>query len=68
MKYRNIFKFPPRWFFRWFRRILGGVGVSVIVVVLALSDRGPLEKEEMGTVITVRGMSVVVGIRGSRRG
>ena len=84
MEYRNIFEFPARRLFRRIRRsrrrrsiLGGGVGVSVSVVgivgVLALGDGGPLVKEEMGTVITVRMVTVsvivgAVGIGGSRGG
>ena len=57
-KYRNVFKFPPWWLLgRRHSIVLGGMVVSIVidvVVVLALGYWGPLEKDEMGTVITVR--------------
>lgn len=47
------------------------VAAAVVVVVLALSDRGPLVKHQMGTVITVRSTVlrvrvIGVSVRGSR--
>jgi hypothetical protein len=57
--YRNVFEFTPRLFLRCaFHVTLVPINVIVavivvVVAVLALSDWGPLEKQEMGTVITV---------------
>jgi hypothetical protein len=70
LKYRNIFKFSPgRLFHGLWRRVLN---ITVTGgVVLALSNRSPLVKKKMRTVITVIIGSVigvvVVGIGRSIR-